>query len=501
MPRFKEMPMHPGQVLLFSQSVDEALSDDSDARSFGEVMECLSYRDIENKCSERGCPPYPPKVMVKILGYAYSKGIRSSRRIEELLKVDVRFMWLSGGLRPDHNTIARFRKENWRELESVFKDSVRVCCEAGLVYLSVVATDGTKIEAAASKRRAYSKSMLERQLASVDKILREAEEVDASEDELYGSGTGGEIPEGLRDARVRKAKLEEIAKRLTDSKKTAVVETDPDSRVMKTGKGKRPAYNLQLSVDGQSQVIVALKLTQSENDSGQLPGMVENVESNTGLTPDVSLVDKGYVSESTLMWVDERHNVLMPIKEHPQEAARDDGFASKNFVSDEGKDVLICPAGKELVFTGQVRCQSGTYRRYAAKGCQECSSYRECVRGGSGSRRIKVSIVEAKRKQMRERLGSAEGKDLYEQRKQTVEPVIGQMKSNRGLERFICWGLSGAGAESALMGIAHNVSKCAAKATRWAHAQTDRFGITLKQWSRRSSGRCQVTRPARVAGF
>lgn len=78
MPRFKEMPMHPSQVLLFSQSVEDALPKGSDVRGFNDVMECLDYSDIYRKCSERGCPPYPPKVMVKILTYAYSKGLRSS---------------------------------------------------------------------------------------------------------------------------------------------------------------------------------------------------------------------------------------------------------------------------------------------------------------------------------------------------------------------------------------------------------------------------------------
>ena len=102
MRRFKEMPMPPGQTLLFSHSVDEALPQQHAVRGFNDVMECLDYSDIINKCSERGCPPYPPKMMVKVLAYAYSKGLRSSRAIEEALKVDVRFIWLVGGLKPDH---------------------------------------------------------------------------------------------------------------------------------------------------------------------------------------------------------------------------------------------------------------------------------------------------------------------------------------------------------------------------------------------------------------
>ena len=94
-------------------------------------MDCLDYSQIKCKCCATGAPPYPPEVMVNILGYAYSKGIRSSRKIEIALKVDVRFMWLAGGLKPDHNTLARFRRDNEKELKGLFNDSVRICCEAG----------------------------------------------------------------------------------------------------------------------------------------------------------------------------------------------------------------------------------------------------------------------------------------------------------------------------------------------------------------------------------
>jgi len=125
MARFKDMPMDPAQMVLYASSVDEAVPADSDVRGFRDVMECLDYSNLISKCSSTGRPPYHPEVMVKILGYAYSKGIRGSRRIEELLRVDV-----------------------------------RLCCEAGLVRLSVVATDGTKIACAASKRRVYSESKL-----------------------------------------------------------------------------------------------------------------------------------------------------------------------------------------------------------------------------------------------------------------------------------------------------------------------------------------------------
>ena len=126
MARYKQMPLDPSQLMLYGQSVDDAVPKDCDVRGFADVMGCLDYSSLEGKCSRRGCPPYPPRVMVQALGYAYSKGIRSSRKIEQHLNYDVRFIWLAGGLSPDHNTIARFRKENWQEFKDLLGQSTCV---------------------------------------------------------------------------------------------------------------------------------------------------------------------------------------------------------------------------------------------------------------------------------------------------------------------------------------------------------------------------------------
>lgn len=482
MPRYKPMPMHPSQVLLFPQSVEETVAQDSDVRAFADVMDCFDYSSIESKYSHTGCPPYHPRVMVKVLCYAYSKGLRSSRRIEETLKVDVRYIWLAGGLKPDHNTIARFRKDNWQELESLFKNSVRVSVEAGLVFLRSVSTDGSKILACSSKKRVYSKSRLEREMAAVEQILQEAEDVDRAEDEQFGSASGEHVPAHLKDAKIRKARLDEIANRLKDSGKTAVVETDPDARIMVTGDGKRPCYNLQASVDAEKQIIVAMKLTQSENDCGYLPDMVGEVESNTGLSPDISLVDSGYSSEATLKWIDESgHKALMPIQEQPQKAAGNDLFCSKCFLADNERDVLICPAGRELVFKNEYKCNSGTYREYRASGCANCSFRSKCIaQTQRGGRRVRISVVEHMRKRMRDDMKSVEGRKAYALRRETVEPVFGRIKSNLGFDRFLLKGFKGASAEVALICIVHNVLKCAANSCNSVYFTSMRLVLDLQ---------------------
>jgi hypothetical protein len=401
--------------------------------------------------------------MVRVLGYAYSKGIRSSRKIEQHLNYDVRFIWLAGGLKPDHNTIARFRKDNWQEFKDLFGQSVRVCCEAGLVSLNVVSTDGTKIRAAASKKQMCNQDRLEREMAAVEKILEEAEQTDRLEDEQDGSTRADKLPEHLQDAKKRKARLQQIAKQLAESQSKSVVASEPQSRAMETGEGIRPAYNLQASVDADKQVIVAMELTQAASDYGWLPSMSGEVERVTGMSADTMLADGGYVDEETLKWTDScNSSVLMPVSRHWRECRRDanDLFANRCFIPDDERDVLICPAGRELTFRGRSRTRTGSYRHYQARGCASCSLHGQCVGNSLKSRQISLSVVEPQRKKIREKLKSADAKRLYKLRKHTVEPVFGRIKSNLGMSRFLLHGLKGATAEAALICMVHNVLKC-----------------------------------------
>ncbi len=501
MSRFKEMPMPPSQMLMFPQSVEESIPLDSDVRALSEVMDSLDWSMMMGSYSQTGCPPYPPKVLAKILAYAYSKGIRSSRKIEELVDNDKRYMWLAGGLKPDHNTIARFRKEKWSELTALFEDSVRVCAAAGLVFLNAVSNDGSKVLARASKRSIYDQSRLKREMDAAEKVLQEADEVDRAEDQLYGSGNGRQLPDELKDAAVRKAKIEQSAKRLKESKRNSVVASEPDSRVMKTTSGKRPAYNLQAAVDSHSQVIVGMKLTQSESDHGLLPEMVRQVETNTGLSPDVVLGDCGFSDEATLKWLDERkQEALIACKEHPGESKRNDLFCSKCFLGDEHRDVLICPAGRRLGFQGEYKTGSGMYRQYAATGCRSCSFHKECVGNRRGSRRVMISAISHLRRRMIEKLASPDGKKTFALRKQTVEPVFGQIKRNMRFDRFLLSGLEGASAEVALICMVHNLRKCGRKARATAtlalRGAKNAFVFLAGDLIARSS--CHTRKPAQI---
>jgi len=456
---FMPMPMDPSQIIMFPISVEDSLPPDCDVRLVGEAMDALDWRGFESAYADTGRPPYPPRVMCKLLVYGYSKGIRSSRALEEVVKHDQRYIWLAGGLRPDHSTIARFRKEHEPQLKAIYQATVRLCTEAGLVLLAVTATDGSKIPARASKRSLYDAKRLAREMAAIDQILAEAEAADQAEDELYGEGANGKLPQTLADAKRRRDKLAEIAARLSESGRKRVAASEEDCRVMKTTQGLRPSYNAQLTVDATHGVIVAADLTQQETDNGQLAEQLEQVTENVGCRPDVALADTGYSDEGTFKSLTESgQEALIPPKQQPQEAKRNDLFASRCFLPDDRRDVLICPAGQELTFRRVVECSSGSYRVYTAADCRGCSFYAECVKVESKrGRSVQVSVVAAEREGMRQKLKTPEGKALYQLRQQTVERVIGRVKVGFKLDRFLLEGMVGAGAEWWLVCSAHNL--------------------------------------------
>src|SRR5499426_1170115 len=256
------------------------------------VSEELDLSEILHSYNEeRGYPPYHPVMMTAVLLYANAVGIYASRRIARACQERVDFMALTGMQKPDFRTISLFRLRHLEALKGLFKQVLKLCQKAGMVKLGHVALDGTKIRANASKHESMSYGRMkkaEKDLkAEVDRWFAEAERIDREEDELYGADkSGDELPEWVADKQERvkriqqaKAELEAEAKAELErgrdplknshkAKPTGVPPdqvqrnfTDPESRIMKSGRGFLQGYNAQAAVDGDSQVIVAQSLT------------------------------------------------------------------------------------------------------------------------------------------------------------------------------------------------------------------------------------------------
>jgi len=313
--RFK--PYQPNQLFLLPPDMKDWLPDDHLVYFIMDVVGELDLSAIYQRydSSKGGQPPFDPKMMVSLLFYAYCVGLPSSRKIEKATYEQVAFRVLTADQHPDHDTIAVFRKRHLDALGGLFVDVLRLCQQVGLVKLGHVSLDGTKVKANASKHKAMSYGRMEKKAeeleAEVKRLLTEAQVVDDAEDARYGKGKrGDELPKELRfkQDRLRKIKeamesLREEAKANADAKREEIrlkelsVQkegkrrkgkkpkdpsdepdpkaqrnfTDPESHIMKDGASKsfEQAYNCQVAVDGESQIIVATNVTQQANDKQQ----------------------------------------------------------------------------------------------------------------------------------------------------------------------------------------------------------------------------------------
>ncbi|HYZ25321.1 MAG TPA: IS1182 family transposase, partial [Geminicoccaceae bacterium] len=384
---------------------------------------------------ERGQPPYHPAMMVALLLYAYTQGIYASRRIAKACEERLDVMAVTGLQRPDFRTISDFRKRHLVALAGLFVQVLRLCRQAGLVKLGHVALDGTKIRANASKHKAMSYGRMARAeaelAAEVARWLAQAEAADAAADAEHGPDRrGDELPDWVADQQARleriraaKAALEAEAEQpppedaepgpssgMADHGRPARAHdggpparaqrnfTDPDSRVLKTRDGFVQGSNGQLAVDAAHQIIVAQRLTTNGSDQAGLAPLLDATTAALGRKPREVSADAGFGRERNL-----------------------EGLTARGI------------------------------RGYLAPGRASHGSA-----DPSGQRQIKPDSLMAK---MAARLKRAGRRSRYRLRKQTVEPVIGQIKHARGCRQFLLRGFAQVEAEWALVCTAHNLTK------------------------------------------
>ena len=441
------------QQLLLPPDLRQWLRPDHLALYVSDVVEALDLSGILKVYEEgdgRGRPPYHPVLMVKLLIYGYCIGKMSSRKIEQATHDDVAFRVLSCNQQPDHDSIAEFRKRHLPELAKLFVQVLELCQRAGLVKLGHVAIDGTKIKANASKWQTMSYARMteaEQELAAeVARLLAAAQRVDDEEDKLYGQGQrGDELPAELRNRESRlaricelKADMEREAREAAEKKAEAAKQrnkehaqkeqesgqkfrgrparvidpeqvipagktkrnfTDPDSRIMKDHGTKtfQQAYNIQIGVDAQAQIIVAAKVVQAGVDQEQLVPLLREVEKNLGRLPNQVSADAGYYSRAAIT-----HQFVRDVDLHVPPNQRKP--------LDWGPEVAL-PENATL------------------------------------------------QERMWHKLGSKAGREVFSKRKVIVEPVFAQVKHVRGFRQFLLRGLAQVEAEWLLVCMTHNLMK------------------------------------------
>jgi len=443
----KYRPYHPNQPYLLPPSLDDWLPEDHLARFINEVVNELDLSTVfkEYEGDRRGNPPYNPAMMMRVLIYAYSTGVFSSRKIEKKLYEDVAFRYLAAGNFPDFRTISTFRKRNLKAFEDLFMQVVKLCAAAGLVKLGAVAIDGSKYEANASKHKAMSygrmKQEEERLAREIAELVKQAEAVDAAEDAVHGDCRGDELPEELAFRETRLKKIREAKKALEEEARVKAEQeakskkkqkdgddqppsvndkaqcnfTDSDSKIMKApAKGAFvQAYNVQIAVDAETQIIVGKAVTNSPVDVISLIPVIDDVEARVG-KPQRVVADSAYYSQSNINEIRKRRIVpVIPPDRIKHSEYREDG-----------------PRGP---IPKNERTERARMRRF----------------------------VRTKR-----------GKAIYRLRQTSVEPVFGQIKSAMGFRRFSLRGLKNTDGEWSLIAAIHNLRKLFSHRKRLKPADT-----------------------------
>lgn len=424
--------------MLLPPSLDEWLPEGHLAYFISDVVDELDLKAFHapHEGDGRRKSPFDPRMMLKVLIYAYATGVFSSRKIARKLEEDVAFRVLAADNFPKHRTLCDFRKRHLADFKHVFIQVVQIAREAELISLGTLAIDGTKVKANASKHKAMSYGRMReeeaRLLKEVSDLCEQARTIDEREDDQLGADQrGDELPEELPEElqyrqsrldkiRTAKARLEAAQAEADQAKGRAPDDerrsprggrkfkrdygipddkeqsnfTDPESRIMKTGDGFQQCYNGQLAVDGDFQLIVANHQGNNASDNGQLMPLLTEVEATLGKVPDRCLADAGYRKEEDFQALEERAI---------------DGYIS---------------LGKE----------------------------------GSTSNGIDPARYPATSR-MAEKLSTADGKARYAQRKHLVEAVNGWIKNILGFRQFSLRGLAAAKGEWDLVCLALNLRR------------------------------------------
>ena len=447
------------QSLLFPANLLDFIKNDDLCMVVDDVVNSLDLSCLYHKVSSEGNMAYHPKMMLKVLFYAYASGIFSSRNIAKALGENVTFIYLAAWQRPDFRTINNFRKNNLEEIEDLFVQIVHLCQQLKMVKLGHISIDSSKFKANAADRKTYDRKRIEREMK---RILDKAEKKDQQEDALYGCDkTGDELPQQIRDREQRIEQLKQIQQQLDDQDKEKLNATDADAVFMKTTGGIKTSYNAQASVDEDVQVIVAADVTNEPNDKEQLLPMIEQTEQNTDACIDIVTADCGYSTANNLEKL-ESLNIDAYIPDDTYQS-RSRGkevspFDKDNFIYDQTTDVFTWPEGKIVKFWHTRHYENGDYRVYRCVECSSCQHFGQCTKSKTG-RSIWRRLVDKNIKQMRSKLDSESGKAIYAKRKHIVEPVFGHIKAVIGFTGFHLRGLKKVNAEFKLVAIAHNLKK------------------------------------------
>lgn len=445
------------QTLLLPPSVEDYIPEDHPVRVIDAFVDSLNLAEMGFKRAETaytGRRPYHPGDLLKLYIYAYLNQTSSTRRLEKECHRNLEVLWLMKQLAPDFKTIADFRKDNGSGIQKVCRQFIVFCKQAGLVSGELVAIDGSKFKAAASKDQVITRKQLQKQLGKLDqKIEHYLSQLESSEQHGEADLDKAKVADALAYLQSHKGKLQEELKGLVDEKKTQTCRTEPQAKLMKSGReGMVVGYNAQNAVDEQHQLIVHHDLTQAGTDNQQLKPMTSAARDVLDGELSTVVADAGYSNGEQIGRTQATQvEVAVPSNRAVNHQGSGDYFQKSDFTYLPNEDAYQCPAGHLLPH--KTIHTKNRMHLYARSGCSQCPLQSNCT---TADRRWVSRHFD---EEALERAQKAATPERMIRRMATVEPTFATLKRLLNKGRFTCWGLSSASSEYSLGVLSYNLMR------------------------------------------
>jgi transposase len=497
---------HQLQAMLLPPDLSDLIDANHPVRVVNAVMDRVDITQLIDQYKPGGTSSYHPRMLLKVMVYAYINNVYSSRKIEEAVGQNINYMWLAGMSKPDHNTINRFRGRRLQKtLQPIFSQVVLLLCEEGLLSIKELYTDGTKIEANANRYtfvwgKAITRSR-ERIKEQLNELWQYAQKVAASElDDTDPSGfdkidsekvnqTIDTINAALKDKPINKELRQKLGyakkrwpaaldkydqqEKILGEQRSSYSKTDTDATFMRMKEDHmrngqlKPAYNVQISTN--NQYIASYSIHQNTNDTHTLITHIKEHVKHFKQKPSSITADAGYGSEQNYQWLEDRH-ITGYVKHNYFDRKQNNTIHSKNPYAidklsyDDKKDIYLCPVGKPMKNIGSCKRKNKngfiqTVTNYQAEKCDGCPLRNECHQQ-KVDRIIEVNHnLNRLRSSAEKRLKSKRGIEKRKKRCWDTEPVFGNIKYNHHFKRFMLRGMEKVAVETGLLALAHNLRK------------------------------------------
>lgn len=451
------------QDFLLPESVEDYVSEDNPVRFIDGFVDQLDLAEcgfIGERKSNAGRPSYAPGDLLKLYLYGYTNRTRSSRMLERACHINLEAIWLMRRLKPDHKTIAEFRRKNPKAFKQVFRQFVLLCRQLNLVSGEIVAIDGTQLKAVNNPKKNLTRTRLKRMIKETDQqieeYLKKLDDEDARErggrklNRPKLRGKIAQIEEELAAMKKLEAQMEaEGVKQISD--------TDPESRAMAKNPRIAVGYNAQASADEANCIIVAQDLSNDVQDYDQLEPMARESKENLGDPENLNVTaDKGYDKASQMKAVEDLGcRCHVPGRRNSSKGAK--YFTKDAFRYLKTKDAYRCPAGKLLPRRYEALVDGRKVYTYCdPAACKDCPLMSKCTpkqRGRNITRGEHESIIENIHQRMEKE------PEIYKRRGATIEKVFGTIKWAMGAEALLLKGVEKCQGEWSLLCTCYNIKR------------------------------------------